>query len=207
MADHLPTAVLDLRRSPAHDLRDEFEAGSSEKVGLREVPFLTQIALRAAPGGPASGALEGSLGCTLPQQVGEVTSTGTAHVLWLAPDEFLLVAPDEAQAGESTTAYAQRLVDALGAHRGQVVDVSANRTTFKLSGPMAQVVLDKSVRIDLDPVAAPIGTALVTELGATPAILWRTDEQEWQVLVRASFAVHVGTWLLDGMREFSGASG
>lgn len=201
-ADQLSNAVLALRRSPGHDLTEAMQDGSGESVALREVPFRTQVALRAALGSPAAAALEASLGLPLPQRVGEVSTSGDACVLWLAPDEFLLVGPDEKDSGESTAAYAGLLAEALGSHRGQVVDLSANRTTFELSGPMAQTVLDKSVRIDLDPSAVPAGTALATELGATPAILWRTQEDIWWILVRASFAVHVGTWLLDGMREF-----
>lgn len=195
--------VLDLRRSPAHDLTATLEQGSGAAVQLREVPFLTHIGLRATPDSPAGTALADTLGTDLPRQVGEVSSgTDGLSVLWLAPDEFLAIAPDEAESGELTTEYAARLADALGEHRGQVVDLSANRTTFELSGSAARSVLDKSVRIDLHPKRFPVGRAVATQLGSTPAILWRTEDETWRVLVRSSFATHVGTWLLDGMREY-----
>ncbi len=195
--------VLALRRSPAHDLATALEEGSSPAVGLREVPFLTQVTLRAEPDGPGGAALEDALGTDLPRAVGEVTSgpDGLA-VLWLAPDEFLAIAPDEAESGVLTTAYADRLATALGEHRGQVVDVSANRTTFELTGPAARSVLDKSVRLDLHPREFPVGRAVATQLGSTPAVVWRTGEESWRLLVRSSFATHVGSWLLDGMREY-----
>lgn len=195
--------VLALRRSPAHDLAAAMTRGSSEAVALREVPFLTQITLRADPEGPAGAALEAALSTDLPRTVGAVSpGADGAQVLWLAPDEFLAVAADEAESGVLTTEYADRLATALGEHRGQVVDVSANRTTFELSGPAARAVLDKSVRLDLHPREFPVGRAVATQLGSTPTILWRTADQTWRLLVRSSFATHVGSWLLDGMREY-----
>ncbi|GAA1634782.1 sarcosine oxidase subunit gamma [Georgenia ruanii] len=203
-----PTArgaeVLGHRRSPAHHLRAEMAAGSAAAVALREVAFLTQVALRTEPGTPGGDALEAALGAVLPRRVGEVTEgPGGLFVLWLAPDEFLAVAPDEADSGVLTTEYAARLAAALGDRRGQVVDLSANRTTLELSGPAARWVLDKACRLDLHPRVFPVGAALATQLGATPAILWRTAEQTWRVLVRSSFTTHVVRWLLDGMREYA----
>ena len=196
--------VLAHRRSPAQHLRAEMEQGSTDAVRLREVPFLTQIALRAVPGTPASAALEAALGTRLPRQVGEVSEGPDGlRVLWLAPDEFLAVAPDEAGSGVRTTDHAGRLAKALGDRPGQVVDVSANRTTLELSGAVARSVLDKSCRLDLHPRAFPVGNAVATHLGATPAVLWCTAEQTWQVMVRPSFATHVVRWLLDGMREYA----
>ncbi|KAE8764163.1 sarcosine oxidase subunit gamma [Georgenia thermotolerans] len=196
--------VLAHRRSPAHHLHEEMTAGSGDAVALREVPFLTQVALRAEPGTPGGDAVEAALGAALPRRVGEVTAgAGGLAVLWLAPDEFLAVAPDEAESGVLTTEYAGRLAAALGERPGQVVDLSANRTTLELSGPAARSVLDKGCRLDLHPRVFPVGAAVATQLGATPVILWRTAEQTWRVLVRASFATHTVRWLLDGMREYA----
>ncbi|MFH5822857.1 sarcosine oxidase subunit gamma [Georgenia sp. AZ-5] len=195
--------VLAHRRSPAHHLHTEMEQGSAGAVRLREVPFLTQIALRAVPGTPAGEALQAALGTSLPRHVGEVSEgPDELRVLWLAPDEFLAVAPDEAETGVLTTEYAEGLAAALG-RSGQVVDVSANRTTLELSGAAAQSVLDKSCRLDLHPRAFPVGAAVATQLAGTPAVLWRTADQTWQVMVRSSFATHVVRWLLDGMREYA----
>lgn len=195
--------VLEHRRSPAHEMAARLADGSGAAVRLREVPFLTQIALRAVPDTPAGAALEAALGASLPRHHGAVThGPDGVQVLWLAPDEFLAVAQDEAESGVPTAEYADRLAAALGSQRGQAVDVSANRATFELSGPAARSVLDKSVQIDLHPRKFLVGSAAATLLGATPAILWRTDQETWRVLVRSSFAVHVASWLLDGMREY-----
>lgn len=197
------TRVLARRRSPLHRMTEEMEAGSGDAVRLREVPFLAQIGLRAAHGTPAAETLERALGGPLPRAVGDVTALGEdRHLLWLGPDDFLLIAPDEADGGPEPSALTAELRDALGQHSGQVTDLSANRTTLELAGPRAQEVLDKSVRIDLDPPAFDTGRALVTLLGGVGVILWRVEADTIRVLPRASFAVHTAQWLLDGMREF-----
>ena len=66
------------------------------------------------------------------------------------------------------------LFEALGDGEGQVVDLSANRTTFELSGPRARAVLEKGCSLDLHPRVFRAGTALSTEIGGIPAILWKT---------------------------------
>lgn len=132
----------------------------------------------------------------LAEEMAQGSSAGA--VLWLAPDEFLVVGPDEAESGVVAT----RLAATLAAQPGQVVDVSANRTTLELSGPRAREVLDKSCRLDLHPREFPVGQALVTLLESVGVILWRTGEDTWRVMPRGSFSTHVVRWLLDGMREF-----
>lgn len=198
-------AVLAHRRSPAQHLADEMARGSGEDVRLRELQFLTQTTLRTVPGGPGSAALEKALGLPLPVKIGEVTGAADGRgeaVLWLGPDEFLAIGPDEAETGVPAAQVAIRLGSALGDQRGQAVDVSANRTTLELSGPRARSVLEKSCELDLHPREFPVGKAVVTLLESTGVVIWRTGEDTWRVMPRASFATHVVRWLLDGMREY-----
>lgn len=198
------SSVLTRRRSPLHRLTDDLSAGSGTRVSLKELPFLTQVGLRAQPGSASADALEKALGGALPATVGIVTTCpGDRSVLWLGPDEYLVIAPDEAVGGLDPAAVTARLVAGLGSLPGQVVDLSANRTTLELSGPQAQDVLDKSCRLDLDLVSFPVDTAVSTLLEGVGIILWRVDEQVWRVMPRSSFATHVARWLLDGMREYS----
>ena len=197
-------AVLERRRSPLQRLSQELESGSSAEVELREIPFLAQIGLRVAPGSPSAVALEWTLTGALPAGVGDVTDLSSdRHVVWMGPDDYLLIAPDEADGGVDPARTTDELSTALGGLPGQVVDLSANRTTLELRGPRAQEVLDKSCRLDLDPIAFPAGSALVTLLGTVGVILWRVEQDIWRIMPRASFATHTARWLLDGMREFA----
>jgi len=118
--------------------------------------------------------------------------------MWLAPQEFLVVAPEG-----TNDALAAALVTALGEDAGQMVDLSANRTTFELAGPSAREVLEKSCALDLHPRVFRAGTALATEVGHIPVLLHKTGEQDYRLFPRGSFADFLGRWLLDGMREFA----
>lgn len=200
-------AVLGYRRSPCHHLADFMEQAGSDQVRLREVPFLTQITIRATSP-EAVQAVGSALGAALPTRVGEVTEGEFAQgsrvsAVWLSPDEWLAVLGDEADTGVSGASVVQSLAEALGGQRGQVVDVSSNRTTLELSGPAAQAVLDKTIELDLHPREFPVGRAVSTQMESVAVILWRTDEDTWQLMPRASFAEHVTRWLVDGMREFA----
>jgi sarcosine oxidase subunit gamma len=199
--------VLGYRRSPARHLTALMDRASSEQVHLREVPFLTQITIRTASP-EAVTAVGGALEVALPSAVGQVAQGergegGAVSVVWLSPDEWLAVLGDEAETGLAGTTVVRWLSVALGERRGQVVDVSANRTTLELSGPKAREVLDKTIELDLHPREFPVGRAVATQMESVAIILWRTAEHTWQLMPRASFTEHVVLWLADGMREFA----
>jgi sarcosine oxidase subunit gamma len=203
-----------LRRSPAAQLADAFAAASAataadprRAVSLREVPFVTQLGLRAVPGSAGALALESALGAPLPSGHGRTTTGGGYTLVWIGPDEFLAVGHDGSGAEDRGPAEAARVGEALGEvgarTPGAVVDLSANRTTFELAGPSARAVLEKGVSFDLHPRAFAAGTAIATVLDHVPVLLWKTGEESYRVLPRASFADHVGRWLVDAMREFA----
>ena len=83
------------------------------------------------------------------------------------------------------------------------MDLSANRTTFELSGSRARAVLEKSCSLDLHPRVFKAGTALATEIGHIPVVLFKTAEETFRLFPRASFADFLGRWLLDSMREYA----
>ena len=190
------------RQSPAALLRAAFEAGSSQGIAeLRELPFQTMVGIRVDPGTEAGNRVAAVLG-GLPDRCGEVRGNGSLTVLWQGPAEFLVIAPDTAHdslGGDLIQALQESLADGAG----QVVDLSANRTTFELNGPRARDVLEKGCALDLHPRILKAGTALSTEIGNIPAILWKTEDEAYQVFPRASFAHFLGLWLLDAMREYS----
>jgi sarcosine oxidase subunit gamma len=198
------TEVRALRRSPAAHLWTDFAVGSVAGecgVTLRELPFQAMVGIRVDPdteAGRRIGALTGGL----PVACGNVTSgpSGLA-VLWLGPDEFLAIAPEDS--GVDCIGLATALAEGLGETAGQVVDLSSNRTTFELAGPSARDVLEKSCAADLHPRVFVPGTAITTEIGKIPVILWKTGPDTFQIFPRASFADYLGRWLLDGMREFA----
>lgn len=197
-----PETDLSLRTSPAEVLRAAFEAGSVPGiVELREITFLTMVGLRVSRDTYAGERISAVTG-GLPATCGAVSGTGETSVLWLGPEEFLVVAPAEAHESLGGDLI-QALREALGDGAGQLVDLSANRTTFELTGVRSRAVLEKGCSLDLHPREFNAGTALSTEIGNIPVVLWKTGEESYRIFPRASFAEFLGRWLLDGMREYA----
>ncbi|MBB5155865.1 sarcosine oxidase subunit gamma [Saccharopolyspora phatthalungensis] len=195
--------TLSLRRSPlAHRAAELAAHGVDGPRGVRlaEEPFLTQVNLRVHPGSPAVARIEHALDLALPHhEPNLVSGDENGAALWLGPDEWLLVAPD-GKAAELVTATRDALSDSLGS----TVDVSANRTTLRLSGPMAREVLEKVCSLDLHPRSFTPGRCAQTLVGRTQAVLWQLDPKPcYRLLVRNSFANYLTDLLLDAMQEFT----
>lgn len=189
------------QRSPLTDAADSLArvaAATGGLVTLAEVPFRTQLNLRLDPAGPAAAAAGKELGVALPTSAGASASSGDLSVLWLGPDEWLVVGPPGA--AEQLTG---QLRSAAGAEHASVVDVSAQRTILALGGPRARDLLALGGNVDVHPRAFEVGDCVQTVLAHAPVVLLRRDEGFW-VLVRASFAAHLAGWLVDAATEFTG---
>ncbi|QSZ50513.1 sarcosine oxidase subunit gamma family protein [Arthrobacter sp. D5-1] len=199
--------VRGARRSPAEHLAEAFTSGSVPgTVTLTEIPYQAMVGIRVHPASDA-GARVASVTGGLPATCGAVTGgavsdKGSVNTLWLGPTEFLVVAPEEAHDSLGGSLVSD-LTSALGGDAGQVVDLSANRTTFELSGSHARAVLEKTCALDLHPRVFKAGTAVSTELAHIPVMLWKTSDESYRIFPRASFADFLGRWLLDAMREYA----
>ncbi|MER6969502.1 sarcosine oxidase subunit gamma family protein [Nocardioides sp. NPDC000445] len=196
----LDRKISALRVSPAQHLHGAFvDAGVTGALGVRvrEEQFLTMVGLRVPVGSPDRERLAKILGAELPARCGEVATGHDVVVLWLSPDEFLVIS--QSVAGSTLVSYLRAGVTGGGA---AVVDLSANRTTFRLEGPSAQAVLEKGCPLDLHPRAFTPGTAVASTIGRVPVILWKVDTDSYRILPRASYADYLGRWLIDAMAEF-----
>jgi sarcosine oxidase subunit gamma len=151
---------------------------------LWETAFLSQVDLRTDT--PAEFAPV--LGVSPPTEPNTVAVCGDVAVLWLGPDEWLVVGP----AGEPT---ARRLstVDAFAS----VVDVSAHRTAIDVTGPHAWDVLSQGCALD----GVALGRCAQTMVAHAAVIVWRLDDG-YRLLVRSSFARYLADWLDDAAIEY-----
>jgi sarcosine oxidase subunit gamma len=150
---------------------------------LREIALDRQVDLRVDPVDPAATRIGELLGTPLPV----VPNTGSEAVLWLGPDQWLVFGASEEQ-----------LRAALGDTAGSVVDVSANRVVFELSGPGARDVLEQGCGIDLHPRAFGPGRCAQTMLARANVVLHQVDvAPTYRILVRPSFAGYLRSWLRD----------
>jgi sarcosine oxidase subunit gamma len=198
------------RRSPLADAAGrlaEATRAAGGAVSLAEVPFLAQLNLRLDPKGPAADTVALELGAPLPTEPG-ASSSGQLTVLWLGPDEWLVVGP----AGTEGELEA-RLRSAIGDAHASIVDVSAQRTTLLVAGPRARDLLAMGCALDLHPRSFGAGSCAQTMLARAQVVLVGRDPGDgdpggaaFWVLVRASFATYLVDWLVDASVEFSGGN-
>lgn len=179
--------TVDLRQSPLHDAGDRL---ARLPVSVVEQPFLTQLNLRCDPRGPARAAVEAVLGAPLPLVPCTTTALADGEVLWLGPDEWLVVL----RAGSGTD-----LMTALAGEGVGLTDVSAQRTAVRLTGPGVAELLAQGCAIDLHPRVTPAGSCLQTLLAQTGVLLVIHDDtaSDVLVLVRSSYAQYLASWLID----------
>ena len=195
------TADTGVRTSPLAAWKDRL-TGLAPVLTAVEQPFLAQITVRVSD--PAAVARAGgALGVAFPSDPCTFTRGsgpfGDVEVLWLGPDEFLVVAGSAQRAP-----LAEALSTAIGSARGAVVDTSAQRTALALSGPHSRDVLAHGCSIDLHPSAAPTGTCVQTLLAKAGVVLQVDDAGSgaFTVLVRSSFAGYLAAWLSDACVEY-----
>jgi sarcosine oxidase, subunit gamma len=199
MADITP------RRSPLAGLADRLaEAGDAPaRIRLAEVPFLTQVTVRVAPGSVAAAAIAGVLGAPLPIAPNTTAVAGDVEVVWMGPDEWLVTSP-AAGAGDDLAGALER---AIGDEHATVVDVSGQRTAIDVAGADARELLLKGCALDLHPRAFGVGRCAQTLLARAQVVLVpRSDEPAYRVFVRASFAEYLAEWLLDAAAEYRGVA-
>lgn len=199
MAD---TALSVPRRSPLAGAADRLAAttrSSGGTIRLAELPFLAQVNLRLDPKGAAADAVGLALGVSLPVEPNTVVRSGELTVLWLGPDEWLVVGPPDTQRDVE-----QRIRAAAGDEHVAVTDVSAQRTTLLVSGARARDLLAHGCALDLHPRAFGSGRCAQTMLARAQVVLVARDEPGagFWVLVRSSFAGYLTDWLLDAAAEY-----
>jgi sarcosine oxidase, subunit gamma len=167
-------------------------------VQITPRPFVAMADLRVDPAGPAAATVADYLGVTLPTTPSTYVESETATAIWLGPDEWLITSPfrtpEELETG---------LREAVGAG-DTVVDVSAQRTTLRMRGEHARDLLAGGCSLDLHPRVFGRGAAAQTLLGLAGVVLMALDDTgtHYQIVVRASFAGYLTSWLLDAATEY-----
>jgi sarcosine oxidase subunit gamma len=161
-------------------------SGDLELVDARELAFVSQLDVRIDPSTAAT------LG--FPTAPNTARATGDRDVLWLAPDEWLVVgAPGVAGA------IADEIGGSLASLHHSIVDVSANRVALELGGPSRHDLLASACPIDLHPRSWGVGRCAQSVFGAAQVLL-HERERATRVFVRPSFADYVLDLLLVAAR-------
>lgn len=206
MADTVNTQTLPARNTlglreeqlskigdPARILGPEAALG----VSARALPLTRHFNLRVDTATPALAAVEAVLGCALPGVSSWCSDAAGRTVVWLGPDEWLIL--DTAEAGlAGDSALEAALREALSRGGGAVVEQTGQRLSLLLGGD-AVGLLAKGTGLDLR--SAPgdnfaVGAALQGFL-VQAIVVYLSREDGVELLVRTSFARYMADWLLD----------
>jgi sarcosine oxidase subunit gamma len=188
------------RLHPLEQIGIDLAAQGNSAVAITAEPYVAMVDIRL----PTAAVGAELLGARLPTTPNTWVASSAGRAIWLGPDEWLLTSAEHTP--EELDEQARETVQPLG---GAVVDVSAQRIGLRLTGSRARDVLAKGCSIDLHPRVFGRGRAAQTTVGLAGVILLGlsdpagTEQGDYLLLVRSSFARYLAEWLLDAAHEFS----
>ena len=168
----------------------------ADGVTIANLPPATRFVVRGD--GAAIAALEFAFGVDFPRDACRAVTKVRRSVLWLGPDEWLLMEPDG-----QTDALFKTLTDALRGEPASVVEVSDRQVAIGVSGQKAAETLNAFNALDLHEDAFPVGMCTRTLFGKAEIVLWRTAPDAFHIDVWRSFAPYVLGCLDEATREYS----
>ena len=179
------------RHSPLarHMPLDDADAGLS----MAERPFLAKITLR---GTLTDDALGNVAGLSLPRQPNTAADGKDHAILWLGPDEWLIIGPAESEAALSSA-----LLAALPGV--SIIDVTEGYATIRLGGTLVEDILAMGTPLDLHPRNLARGAATRTLFARTTIVLHKiTDDPVFDIHVERSQANYLWIWLEAAARPY-----
>ena len=175
---------------PMHHASAKFKAGN-EHYSLTEVA-VGQLIIRIPEKNlkSATKAIKSVTKLAMPSTL-ESTSNANYLMYWIAFDEFLLVTPEKTEADIET-----KLRKAMEGHFA-IVDVTGGQTKLQLSGERAEMIIKKSTSYDIHISNLPIGKAVTTNFAKSQAIICRTSDDSFDLIIRRSFSDYIWEWMVD----------
>lgn len=167
------------------------------EIGLtvREIGHLGKLNIRG--GAAIAKTIKTHTGCDFPPANNSVNSAGARHIVWLGPDECLLLC----EAGMEDELHRRINTDLAGQHVA-ITNVTDGFCALQISGPKVRSVLAKGCALDLHPSAFTPGSCAQTLLSHAGVILIATDDDCFIVICRTSFATYTADWLADAALEY-----
>lgn len=166
-------------------------------VELEELAFLGHLNLRGNASDEAfTAGVEKALGVALPTAPCSAVQTDAVTVMWLSPDEWLIIVGSGKEADTEAALRAN-----LSGHFA-VSDISGGQTLVRLGGKDSVNVLKKSTGYDTHTDSFAVGKVIGTAFAKTACHILRTAENEFLMVVRRSFADYLWLWLQQSSKEY-----
>jgi sarcosine oxidase subunit gamma len=168
----------------------------SNGVLLQPFDFFERVSLRAEEA--AIDGINKALDLKLPREprtsaTRELSELGNLSVLWIGPDEWLVVAPDGTGLVDKINSVSKGLYSAVA--------INHRNTSITVSGKNAKLALNAGCPQDLSQNAFPIGCCARTIIGKAEVVLWRIGEDAFHVECWRSFSDYVWKYLVDSARS------
>ena len=132
-----------------------------------ELAFWGHVNLRGDSGDEAFQAgVEKAVGVRAPVTPNTIARTGERAIVWMGPDEWLVVSSPESREG-----VGDGLEEALSGLHVAVNDISSGQTIIRLRGPRARDLLSKGCPLDFHPRAFGVGQCAQSHIGKSNALI------------------------------------
>jgi len=148
--------------------------------------------------GPALTSAAQALGFESDVGTSEARDNGQIALLWLGPDERLILAWQE-----NGRQVATRLASALAGQPNSLVDVTHRQVSRQLQGEGITELLNCGCPQDLDPSQFPVGRCSRTLYNKAEIVLWRRGLNEFHVEIWRSYADYFERWLIEAAQDLN----
>ena len=136
-------------------------------------------------------------GCAFPPTANKFTTAGERHVVWLGPDEFMVIC----EAGKDEE-LASAIHASFGNRHAAVTNITDALVAFHLKGVAVRQVLAKGCALDLHQNSFASGDAAQTLLSHAAVTIMALANDEFIVICRTSFASYLHDWIVDAALEY-----
>lgn len=179
------------------------DAGVDPLLSLGDVSILkavpvTRLSFRARPA--ALDDAGSAFGAALPAEALACEVAPKRVALWMGPDEWTLMAPEE----DLDTLF-EAIESKLKDQPHALVDISERSEAIIVSGEKATWLLNTGIFIDFSLDAFPVGTVTRTIFHKSPVMVWRTGADTFVVEAWVSFMDYVSGLLVQSAGELDAA--
>ena len=171
---------------------------NQSSVSILKAAPITRLSLRLREGSITDAGT--AFGASLPTKpLASETATKRA-ALWMGPDEWTLLAPEE-----ELLAVFDGIEVKLADTPYSLVDISERSEAIIVSGEKAVWLLNTGIFIDFSLEAFPVGTVSRTVFHKSPVMIWRTGPDTFVVEAWVSFMDYVAGLLVQSAQELEAA--
>ena len=142
-------------------------------------------------------AIKAATGCNFPPAANHFETAGERHIVWLGPDEYLLLC----ESGKEKALH-DTLTSTIKTSHFAITDVSDSLCALSLSGAAVRDVLAKGCSLDFLPSKFGAGRCAQSLLAHAGITLMALPDDAFILICRTSFAPYVHDWLVDAALEY-----